>query len=90
MQLSDILRIGFWVVLFCIALIRIAILRCPWKLFLSQLWTALPVMVVFVLLSALSGVAMGGSIGLIGNSIAGLLWALWFFLMWVPQRPNQS
>ena len=90
MRLSDILAIGIWAFLFYLAIIRLVILRCPWSLIRSRLGTAMPALVALFAFSAFSGFVMSGSVGLVGNSIAGLLWGAWFFLMWVPQRPRQS
>lgn len=88
MRIVDVLGIGFWLAIYSNAILRLTTVRCSMQTFLSRLQAATPALLIVFFLSAIGGLLMSGTVGLIGNSLLCLLWGTWFFLMWVPPQQD--
>lgn len=82
MRLEDVLGVGFWVMLVVIAGVSLAYSRRTRQELIARLMRAAVVLPLVVAAAGLIGFAVGGSVGLIGNSIAALLFTAWIGVTW--------
>jgi hypothetical protein len=86
MRVVDVLGILFWATLFVIAAIRLKASKRSTSEIAQDVIMSLVVVLPLLGIAAVMGFAIGGTTGMIGNSLLAALWAAWGVMMWVSSR----